>query len=113
MRRIGSKPVSHARFRNDGKNMAGIACQLPAQIAYRDTQKVHGVLILCAAPDLVNDLMVCSHPSGVMNQNIQKMIFSSGQSDLFAAHENLSPVEIDSEIAGHEGFALRASESPP
>jgi len=93
--------------------MSGIACQFPAQIAYRDAQKVHGVLILCAAPDLVNQLMVRPHAAGVTNENVQKLVFGSGQSDLFAADEHLSPVEIDSEIAGHEGFALRASESPP
>ena len=81
MRGIGSKPVSDAGLRNDRENMSGIACQFPAQITYRDTQEVDGVLILCASPDLVNELTVRPHPAGVTNHNVQKVIFGSRQSD--------------------------------
>jgi NaMN:DMB phosphoribosyltransferase len=93
--------------------MSGIACQFPAQIADRDTQEVDGVLILGAAPDLVNELMVSPHPSGVTDQNVQKMVFGSCESDLFAADEYLSPVELDSQLSGFEGFALHAFEGTP
>ena len=108
MRGIGAKAVPDAGLRNDWEFMSGIACQFTAQIAYRDAQKMHGVLILGAAPDLMNELMVSPHPSGVTNENIQKMVFGSCESDLFAADEHLSPVELDSEVTGFEGFALHA-----
>jgi hypothetical protein len=93
--------------------MSGIGCQFPAQIAYRDTQEVDGVLILGAAPDLVNELMVSPDPSGVAGQNAQKMIFGSCEFDLFAANEHLSPVEVDSQVPGFEQFALHAFEGTP
>ena len=102
------KTIPHAGLRNDGKNISGIACQFPAQIAYRDTQEVDRVLILCAAPDLVNELMVSPDPSGMTGHNVQKMVFGSCESDLFVADEHLSPVELDSQLAGFERFALHA-----
>jgi hypothetical protein len=66
-----SKQVSHGRLRNDREIKSGIGCQFPARIAYRDTQQVDGVLILGAAPDFVNELIVSPHPSGVTDQNVQ------------------------------------------
>ena len=107
------KTVPYAGLRNDWKIMSGITCQFPAQIAYRDTQEVDGVLILGAAPDLVNELMVGPHPSGVTDQNIQKMVFGSCESDVFAADEHLSPVELNSQAPGLEGFALHAFGGTP
>ena len=93
--------------------MSGVACQFSTQVTYGDAQKVHGVLILGAAPDLVNKLVVRPDPAGMMNQNVQKMILGRRQSDLVVSDKHLPPVEIHSEIAGREGFALRSAEGPP
>jgi hypothetical protein len=93
--------------------MSGIACQFTAQIAYRDTQEVDGVLILCASPDLVNELTVCPHPAGVTNHHDQKVIFGSRQSDLSVGDEDLSPVELDSQVSGYEDLATRIVEGTP
>ena len=49
MRGIGAKAVPDAGLRNDWEFMSGIACQFTAQIAYRDTQEVDGVLY-CVLP---------------------------------------------------------------
>jgi hypothetical protein len=93
--------------------MSGIACQFPAQIAHRDAQEMYSVLILGAAPNFVNELMVSPYAAGVTNQNVQKMIFGSCQSDLFAAYVHLPRIEIDSQVPGREGFELGAPEGPP
>jgi MFS family permease len=112
-RRIGSKPVSHAGLRNDRETMSGIACQFAAQIAHRDTQEVDGILILGAAPDLVNELAVRPHPASVAGHHGQKVIFGSRQSDLSAGDEYLSPIELHSQVPGYEGFALHVVEGAP
>ena len=93
--------------------MSAIGCQFPPEIAYRDAQEVDCVLILGAAPDLMNELMVSPHPSGVTNENIQKMVFGSCESDVFAADEHLSPVELDSQVPSYEGFARPVFEGTP
>jgi hypothetical protein len=110
---IGSKAVPDAGLRNDWEIMSGIACQLPAQIAYRDTQEVDGVLILRASPDLVNELTVCPHTADVTNHHDQKVIFGSRQSDLSAGDEHLSPVELDSQMSGYKDFAPHVFEGAP
>ena len=113
MRGIGAKAVPDAGLRNDWEFMSGIACQFTAQIAYRDTQEVDGVLILCASPDLVNELTVCPHTADVTNHHDQKVIFGSRQSDLSAGDEHLSPVELDSQVPSYEGFARPVFEGTP
>jgi hypothetical protein len=90
-----------------------MVCQFPAQIAYRYTQEVDGVLILGAAPNLVNELMMRPHPASVTDQNTQKTVFGGRESDLFAADKHLPPVEIDSQVPGFEGFALLAFGGTP
>ena len=93
--------------------MSGIACQFPPQITYSDAQQMHGVLILDAAPDLVNELMVRPHPTGVTSHDVQKMILGRCKGDLLVSNEHFSPVEIQLEFAGREDVVLRASEGPP
>jgi hypothetical protein len=113
VRGIGSKAVPDAGLRNDWEIMSRIACQFPAQIAYRDTQEVDGVLILRASPDFVNELTVRPHPADVTNHNDQKVILGSRQSDLSAGDEHFSPVELDSQVSRYESVTPHLVEGAP
>ena len=113
MRGIGAKAVPHPGLCDDREIMSRIACQFPAQITYRDTQEVDGILILCASPDLVNELTVRPHTADVTNHHDQKVIFGSRQSDLSAGDEHLSPVELDSQMSGYKDFAPHVFEGAP
>jgi hypothetical protein len=104
------KPVSDTRFGDDRQKTSGIYGQLPAQIADRDAQQVNGIPILCAAPDLVDELKVSSYPSRVSNQDIEQMILGRGQPHLLASHENRAAIEVYSQIPGCEHIARHGAE---
>lgn len=80
--------------------------QFAAQMTEGDTQEVHCVLILHSAPDFVNEFIVRPKRSSMVDQDLQEVILSRGQSYLGLADEHLSPAQIDSEIVDRKGVFL-------
>ena len=81
IRFLGPQPVSHPRFGDDVADSDRIDLQFVPQVAESYPQKMHCVLILSGAPELVDQLIVGSYPVGMMNQYLQQVILGSGELD--------------------------------